>query len=191
MWTSIWSSKVRNARHISTKINHPPNVGRFPPHLGLHLLRTSPNISRRIPENRLRGRLLRVRPHPSNLCLRRQLPNPKVPTSSKHSGSKCIHISRHVRCTPVAELGGGVQDWARAFGRVAGAEPVVVDHRGGAVCVYRQEREVQAHVDRVYVASVHRVVWILQALGGVCGDALFGDVVLSDSCFAGWLAEKS
>lgn len=191
MWTSIWSSKVRNARHISTKINHPPNVGRFPPHFGVHLLRTSSNLSRRVPENRLRRRHLRLWPDPSNLCLRRQLPDPEIPPSSKHSDSKCIHISSDTSRTPLAELGGRVQDWAWASGRVAGAQPVVVDHCGGAVCIHLEKREVQAHVERFYVASVHRVVWILQIIGGVCSDALFRDVVFSDSGSAGWLAGKS
>lgn len=44
---------------------------------------------------------------------------------------------------------------------------------------------------RVQCAGVFGVVWILQIVGGVGGDAVFGDLVFSDFGVACWIAPES
>jgi len=58
------------------------------------------------------------------------------------------------------------------------------------VYIVKSERCKKKHVERVLYPSFLGLGRVLQVVCGICCDALPGDVVLSDSCSAGWFATK-
>lgn len=142
MRASLRREKIRNAGHLLTTVNDFTNPSRLPLDPPLRLLGADPCVPRRVAGNRLLRRGFRVRSHPADLRVRRELPDPKVSPGAEHRVPERLHIRGHVRGPRGAELGGGLRIRARPDRSLVGAQPVVVDNRGGAVRVHSEEREV-------------------------------------------------
>ncbi|KAL7000107.1 hypothetical protein U1Q18_001265 [Sarracenia purpurea var. burkii] len=188
MRTSLRSQEIRNAWDLSPEIHHPPQRNRRPRHLNLHLLQADPYITRRVPGDRLRRRALRLRPHPPDIRLRRQLPHPKVSASAEHRRAERLHSGGDAGPAPGAELGADLPAGTGFAGRGADVELVVVGDCDCSVCLHSVEREVQDHLGWVQRPGVLRLAEFFQVIGCVGGDAVPGDLVLSDSSFARWVA---
>lgn len=142
MWASLRSSEVRNARGLLAEIDDPALDNGNTLDRPVRLLGTDFDITGRISEDCVCGGGVRVWPNSSNLRLRRELPNPKIPSSSKHSGAERIYIRRNPIDSLLVELGSGLQGGARIAGGVVDVELVVVDYCDCTVCLYCEEREV-------------------------------------------------
>ncbi|CAJ1956324.1 unnamed protein product [Sphenostylis stenocarpa] len=191
MRTSIRRAEVRDARRIHAALNGASLIGWRRFNGDIRIQRADFSFPRRVGGNRVGGGSLRVRSHPSDLRVRGELPDPEVSAGAEHSDAERVHLSCDAGGPPGAELGGGVQDWAGTVGRLAGAEPVVVDHRDCSVRVHREELEVQTDMAGVHVGGVFRTTRVFQAVSGFRGYAVFGDVVLSNSGSACWPASST
>ncbi|RWV89377.1 hypothetical protein GW17_00048476 [Ensete ventricosum] len=191
MRPSLRRAQVRDARSIPAALDGAPDGDRNTSGGGVRLLEAATTATGAIGRDR-KGRVdLRVRPHPADLRLRRQLPDPEVPAGSEHRDAERVDLRRRRGGAPGAELGGGVQGWFGLVGGLPGVEPELVDHSGGPISIHRDEPAVPVHVDRLQLASVCRPARVLPALDGVGGDALPGDVVLPDHGLDCWSAEGS
>ncbi|RRT72565.1 hypothetical protein B296_00010874 [Ensete ventricosum] len=191
MRPSLRRAQVRDARSIPAALDGAPDGDRNTSGGGVRLLEAATTATGAIGRDR-NGRVdLRVRPHPADLRLRRQLPDPEVPAGSEHRDAERVDLRRRRGGAPGAELGGGVQGWFGLVGGLPGVEPELVDHSGGPISIHRDEPAVPVHVDRLQLASVCRPARVLPALDGVGGDALPGDVVLPDHGLDCWSAEGS
>ncbi|KAK2644466.1 hypothetical protein Ddye_019661 [Dipteronia dyeriana] len=87
LWSSIRSTQIRHARHISSKSHHrsPPN--RDPSDVHLHSILSHLDPTRRTGGSVFRGSCIRLRYDPTNLRLRCQLPHTKIPASTEHCGT--------------------------------------------------------------------------------------------------------
>lgn len=81
-----------------------------------------------------------------------------------------------------------VQAGVGIAGCFAGFELLLVGHSGGSVRVHIDHREVQKHVDRVQLVGFFGALVVPEALCGIRGDAVLGDLVLSDFGSDCWLA---
>ncbi|RZS15492.1 hypothetical protein BHM03_00047363 [Ensete ventricosum] len=191
MRPSLRRAQVRDARSIPAALDGAPDGDRNTSGGGVRLLEAATTATGAIGRDR-KGRVdLRVRPHPADLRLRRQLPDPEVPAGSEHRDAERVDLRRRRGGAPGAELGGGVQGWFGLVGGLPGVEPELVDHSGGPISIHRDDPAVPVHVDRLQLASVCRPARVLPALDGVGGDALPGDVVLPDHGLDCWSAEGS
>ena len=139
MWAGLRCAQVRNAWSISPAIDDPPDVDICPSYVHLHFLQAPLAPARRIILHCLVGCNLCVRTHPSNLCLRCQLSNPKVPPSAEHSGAQLLHLRGYVCCAPATELAGDIQAGLGAAGRILDAQLLMVGHSDCTVCVHLDE----------------------------------------------------
>uniref|UniRef100_A0A7N0TBQ7 Multidrug and toxic compound extrusion protein n=1 Tax=Kalanchoe fedtschenkoi TaxID=63787 RepID=A0A7N0TBQ7_KALFE len=96
MRAGIWCTQIQHAGHVPPTINHPAHPHRHPHHPNLRLLQTHTPSTWRASKHCIRRRPLCLRPHPSSLRLRLQLPHPKVPPSAEHRRSWRIHFPRHL-----------------------------------------------------------------------------------------------
>ncbi|RWW13442.1 hypothetical protein GW17_00022837 [Ensete ventricosum] len=172
--------QVRDARSIPPAVDGAAHGHRRATCGDLRLVAANPGASGGVAGDRQGGVGLRLRADPADLCIRRQLPDPEVPAGTEHRGAERLHLGRDAGGAPAPELGSGVQGRAGAAGRLAGAEPVLVHHRGGAVRVHRHQPAVPLHVDRVHLASLLRAAGVLPVVHGLRGDAVLGGVVLPD-----------
>ncbi|GFP90447.1 protein transparent testa 12, partial [Phtheirospermum japonicum] len=108
----------------------------------LPALAAAPPRPRRVGEGVGAGSAVRLRPDPAGVRVRGQLPDPEIPPGAEHRGAERVDVTRGAGVPSGYVLGCGVQGWVGAVGGGAGAEPVVVDHCFGAVCVHRVEPKV-------------------------------------------------
>jgi len=139
MRTSIRSEEIPHVRCLPATINSAALTRRRSANDNLRLGGTDPTVSRRVAGNRVGGGAIRVRAHPADLRLRRELPHPEVSPGAEHRGAELVHFVRRARVPPRDELGGGAEARDGALRRVAGAQSLVVGHRAGAVRLHRQE----------------------------------------------------
>ncbi|KAE8673463.1 hypothetical protein F3Y22_tig00111783pilonHSYRG00382 [Hibiscus syriacus] len=120
-----------NVRCLSSKINHCPCSNWDPISASLCVLEANHDLTQRIQGCCIRSRHFRLRSNPTNLRLRLQLPDPKVPPIPKHRESECIHLAAtlaaHILLTWLA---GGVLAWPGVDWCISGAELVMVDSGG-------------------------------------------------------------
>ena len=139
MWTSVWREKIRHARRLSPKIRRFAHAHRRPPHHNICFLQTHSAFPRGVAGDRFRGVSLRLRPYPSDLRLRDELPYPKVPPGAKHRCSECLHCDRHSLRSSSPKLARCLQARVGFTRGVSRAQPLVVDHSGGSVRLYCDE----------------------------------------------------
>lgn len=136
MRPSIRGSTLRYARGVPPKISNRTHHNRPASHPSLHILEATPTPARRASLGCIRCCILRIRPHPTNLRLRNQLPHSEVSPSTEYSGAKCLHFSIDPGIAPGLMLRCCVQDWGGLDWGIARFELVVVDHSCGPVCVH-------------------------------------------------------
>jgi len=97
MRTSIRSEEIPHVRDIPATIHSAALTRRRSTNHYLRLRGTNPTDARRVAGNRVGGGAFRVRAHPSDLRLRRELPHPEVPPGAEHRGAELVHFMRHAR----------------------------------------------------------------------------------------------
>ncbi|GMN49872.1 hypothetical protein TIFTF001_019035 [Ficus carica] len=185
---SIRSTKIRNARRVSSKSDSSPPDHSHSDHRHLCLIEADPALSRRANESGFGGGDLRLRSDPADIRVRGELPDPEVPAGAEHCDAEHVHIGGDAAGARADELGGGVQAGAGAAWGVAGAELVVVDHSWGSVLVHLVAMQVD--LDWLQFGGLLWPLAVLQLVGCVGGDALLGDLVLSDSGVDCWIARE-
>ena len=178
MRAGVRRAQVRHARRVHAAFHRAAHRHRRPARRHLRLLQGDTHPPRRVPGDRRCRPPLRRRPHPADLRLRRQLPDPEVPAGAEHRGAERLHLRGHARRARRPELVRRLQAWPRPARRLADPQPQLVGHRAGAVRVHRRLRQVQAGVGRILVQGGLRLAGVPPALRRVGGDALPRDVVL-------------
>lgn len=139
MRTSVRGEEIPHVGRVPATIHGAADTRGFSANRNLRLSGTNPAVSRRVAANRVGGGAFRVRAHPSDLRVRRELPHPEVSPGAEHRGAELVHFVRHARVPPRVQLGGGEQAGDGPVWRVAGAQHLLVGHRGGAVHLHREE----------------------------------------------------
>ncbi|CAL5086446.1 unnamed protein product [Urochloa decumbens] len=111
----------------------------------LRLLGARARLPRRAGAHCQGRRRVRLRPDPSDLRVRRQLPDPEVFVGAEHRGAQRLHLHRHAGAPPGAELGRRVPAGPGPPRSVAGAQPQLVGHRRRPVRVHRGQPTVQGY----------------------------------------------
>lgn len=68
-----------------------------------------------------------------------EFPDPEIPPSAEHCGTKCLHFFHDIGVTSGDKLGGSLQNWAGIARGVTCIELVVVDYSDRSICVYCKE----------------------------------------------------
>ncbi|KAL8536003.1 hypothetical protein ACS0TY_011588 [Phlomoides rotata] len=131
-------SQIPHARNLYAEIGGPSIVDRNTPNDDLHILESKPSIARRIGVSHLRRRSVRLGANPLNLRLRSEFRDAKIPASAEHREPGRLHIGSGAYAPHFHDVGGVVRVPLGDVGGGAGAEFVMVDHRGGAVRVFVQ-----------------------------------------------------
>lgn len=136
MWPSLRGTEVRHARRLSSKIGSHTHGNWDTTHGHLHILKTNLAPARGIKCHCISSSNLRFRSNPTDICLRRQFPHTKVPTSTKHNLAKCIHLSGNTCGACAPKLGCDFQARLGTSRGIVGVKFVVVDHSGGTIRVH-------------------------------------------------------
>ncbi|KAL8130151.1 hypothetical protein V2J09_019306 [Rumex salicifolius] len=168
--------QVRDARSLRATVNDPADRHGDPVDRLLRLLKTAPSAIGRVIGDIVGGGGVHLRAHPTDLRVRLQLPHPEVPPIAEHSVSERRHLGDRALHPPRADVAGGVRFRLGYTRRRPNTQPLVVAHRARPVRIHRCQPQVQAHVEGVYVGGLHWVVGFPEAVDGVGGDAVLGDV---------------
>ncbi|KAJ6822455.1 putative protein DETOXIFICATION 40 [Iris pallida] len=156
MRAGVRGQQVRDARRVPPAVDGAPDGDGGPARRAVRLLPADPCPPRRVGEDR-QGRVdIRLRAHPADIRLRGQLPHPEVPAGAEHHRAQRLHLHRHHRGPPRAELAGGLPLGMGPARRLPGAQLLLVGHRRRTVPLHRAQPQVQVHLDRIQRAGLHR-----------------------------------
>ncbi|XP_039796332.1 uncharacterized protein LOC120661509 isoform X3 [Panicum virgatum] len=162
--------EVRDAGRVPAALDGAAHGHRRAARRHVRLLGAAAAAARPVAGDRRRRHGVRVRPHPADLRVRRQLPHPEVPAGAEHRGAQRLHPRGQLRAPRAAQLNRRVRAGPGPARGLAHAQPHVVAPRPGPVRVHRVEPAVQGDLGRVHLGRLRRPAGVRRPFHRVGGD---------------------